>query len=74
MKLLAIQARLNKALGGERHSLAELTDYLDNAIDDINNSLASDYTVISELDPSIDTYDLFPDASALLISSIALSR
>lgn len=61
MKIADIVAGVNELLAGERHSFAQLKRHLDRTIDDINTQLASKFPAFSELDPSADTYDYFPD-------------
>ena len=61
MTLQEIVNRVNKLLAGERHSFAQLVDYLDRTIDDINSQLNSTFPVFSELPDGKAEYDYFPD-------------
>ena len=59
--LVDIVNRVNTLLAGERHSLFELTPFLDNVIDDINAQLNSTFPAFSEISQGKAEYDYFPD-------------
>lgn len=61
MLLRDIVNRVNTLLAGERHSLMELTPFLDSAIDNINSQLNSTFPAFSELPQGKAEYDYFPD-------------
>jgi len=56
-----IVLRVNKKLAGEMFSYAQIRDYLDSVIDDINIQLGSIFPAFSELETSVSDYNYFPD-------------
>lgn len=61
MKIQALVNLVNNNLAGETLSYSRMKQFLDNVIDDINEDLGSIYPAFSELEPSVDVYDMFPD-------------
>lgn len=61
MKITALISLINTKLAGELLTKHELTPFIDNVIDDINDKLNSRFPAMSELAPEVTDYDFFPD-------------
>lgn len=61
MKITEIISLINTKLAGELLTKQELTPFIDNVIDDINDKLNSCFPALSELEPEVTDYDCFPD-------------
>lgn len=61
MKLKDITLKVNELLAGERHSYAQIVNFLDRTIDDINSQLNSTFPAFSEIPEGKAEYDYFPD-------------
>ena len=61
MKINAIVNLINRKLAGELLSYYELSGFMDDVIDDINDELGSTFPVFTDIDNTTDEYDFFPD-------------
>lgn len=61
MLIKEIVQRVNRLLAGETLSYDQLKIHLDSVVDDINNTLSSDFPVFSELASDATEYTHFPD-------------
>lgn len=61
MELTQITKGFNKALAGEMYTYSECVHFLDQAIDDINTRLNTQFPAFSELPEGAAVYDALPD-------------
>lgn len=61
MTINKIVAAINAKLAGELYTIADLTIFIDSAIDDINTKLNTCFPVLSEMDPGTVEYTAIPD-------------